>query len=99
MKLKVYRNDELVNEFGNGHATRSFLQALANKAIHAMDVRFKYRNNYTEFQTITEIIKQNTLNGVDIYKYEYIDVPVHCGQVDVNQILTEYMEYMASVNI
>lgn len=36
MKLKVYRNDELVNEFGNGHATRSFLQALANKAIHAI---------------------------------------------------------------
>jgi ATP-dependent Clp protease ATP-binding subunit ClpA len=46
----------------------------------------------------TEIIKQNTLNGVDIYKYEYIDVPVHCGQVDVNKILTEYIEYMKGLN-
>lgn len=93
MKLKVYRNNELVNEFNEGHAIRAFLQALANKAIHKANISLRYKNNYSLYQTVTEIIKQDTLEGVTVYKYEYIDVPVYCGQVDVNKILEQYMEY------
>lgn len=97
MKLKVYKNNELVNEFNEGHAIRAFLQALANKAIHKANITLRYKNNYSLYQTVTEIIKQDTLEGIVTYKYEYVDVPISHGQIDVNKILEEYMEYYETV--